>query len=69
MTTPAGLVVLRGDPSAEELAAVVTVLLGRAAPAGRGPARDPSDWAKRSSLVRSALAPGPSAWRRSGQAS
>ncbi|QFG21793.1 acyl-CoA carboxylase subunit epsilon [Actinomadura sp. WMMB 499] len=68
------LQVVRGDPTAEEVAALVAVLTARAAAAaaardGGGPAR-PSRWADRSRLVRGtagrALRPsGPGAWRAS----
>ncbi|MFV2176212.1 acyl-CoA carboxylase subunit epsilon [Actinomadura sp. LOL_011] len=49
------LQVVRGDPTAEEVAALVAVLTARAAAAaaardGRGPARPPR-WADRSRLV------------------
>ncbi len=59
--------VLRGAPTAGELAAVVVVL--RAA-AGRGsglaaPAAARSQWAARSRLVRSPVLAGPGAWRAS----
>ncbi|WP_103343299.1 acyl-CoA carboxylase subunit epsilon [Amycolatopsis sp. CA-126428] len=59
----AELRVLRGEPSAEELAALVVVLwgvLGRAGPDGEDP--PPRGWADRAAAV-----PGrPGAWRRSG---
>jgi Acyl-CoA carboxylase epsilon subunit len=60
--------VVRGRPSAEELAAI-TVVLGAAAaqrslPAPAHPAR--SQWSARARLVRPALRPGAGAWRASG---
>ncbi|MEV5825025.1 acyl-CoA carboxylase subunit epsilon [Spirillospora sp. NPDC052242] len=68
------LQVVRGDPTPEEVAALVAVLTARAAAAaaardGRGPAR-PSRWADRSRLVRGAAGTavpprGPGAWRAS----
>ncbi|ASU85543.1 acyl-CoA carboxylase subunit epsilon [Nocardiopsis gilva YIM 90087] len=63
--------VVRGDPSNEEVAALVTVLTARAratrtahaaAASGRGA---PSAWRDRSRLVRRPLTPGPGAWRNS----
>ncbi|QKG25048.1 acyl-CoA carboxylase subunit epsilon [Actinomadura verrucosospora] len=69
------LQVVRGDPSPEEVAALVAVLTARARAAaaardGAGEAR-PSRWADRTRLVRATvsggLAPrGPGAWRASG---
>jgi hypothetical protein len=59
--------VVRGEPSAEELAALTTVVLaaaGRGAAAPAVPGR--SAWADRSTLVRRAIHPGPGAWRASG---
>ncbi|WP_149259079.1 acyl-CoA carboxylase subunit epsilon [Actinomadura sp. K4S16] len=68
--------VVRGDPSPEELAALVAVLTARAraaaaSRAAAGPGAPPSRWADRSRLVRAPLggAPrprGPGAWRASG---
>ena len=58
--------VIRGDATPEEIAAVVAVLLSRAATADTPPpAPAPSAWADRSRLVRRPLFPGPGAWRRS----
>jgi len=61
------LTVVRGDPTPEELAAVVVVLAGRAGQAGAAPARSApsSHWAAKSRLLRAPLAPGPGAWRAS----
>ncbi len=58
--------VLRGEPTDEELAAVVTVLAARAA-AVVGPSRPParSAWAAPKARLRRPLHPGPDAWRRS----
>jgi hypothetical protein len=73
--------VVRGDPSPEEVAALVAVLTARAraaaasraaaSRAGAGAGAAPSRWADRSRLVRAALAGaprprGPGAWRASG---
>ena len=59
--------VIRGDATPEEIAAVVAVLLSRAAAADTPPpARPaPSAWSDRSWLLRRPLFPGPGAWRRS----
>ncbi|KWX02426.1 acyl-CoA carboxylase subunit epsilon [Carbonactinospora thermoautotrophica] len=66
METPF-LRVVRGEPTAEELAAVVVVLQARAAAAAgaAAPAEPPSAWRDRSRYVRRPLAPGPGAWRAS----
>ena len=57
--------VVRGEPSAEELAALVAVVTARAS-AG-GPETTPrSAWTERARLVRRCPAPGPGAWRASG---
>jgi hypothetical protein len=58
--------VVRGDATPEEIAAVVAVVLSRAAVTdapSAGPA--PSAWADRSRLLRRPVHPGPDAWRRS----
>ena len=59
--------VVRGDATAEEIAALVAVLLARSADAeAPGQARSvPGSWADRSRLLRRPLSPGPGAWRRS----
>ena len=57
--------VVRGEPSAEELAALVTVLAARAA-APRPPDRHRSLWRDRSRNIRPPLGAGPGAWRASG---
>lgn len=64
----AHLRVVRGEPTAEELAALVTVLAARAAAASRtGGQREPrSEWANPARSMRGPLLPGPGAWRRSG---
>jgi len=57
--------VVRGEPTAEELAALVAVVTARAAAAP--PETTPgSAWTDRIRLVRRCPAPGPSAWRASG---
>lgn len=66
---PPHLVVVRGEPTAEEVAALTAVLTARAgaaraaasaAPAGTG---RPSGWRDRSRGLRAPLRPGPGAWR------
>jgi hypothetical protein len=59
--------VVRGDATAEEIAALVAVLVTRSAGAeASGPARSVSrSWADRSGQIRRSLSPGPGAWRRS----
>ncbi|WP_150251866.1 acyl-CoA carboxylase subunit epsilon [Nocardiopsis deserti] len=64
---PPHLAVVRGEPTAEELAALTAVLSARAraARAAEEPAPErPSGWRDRSRLVRGAPPrPGPGAWR------
>lgn len=62
--TPAALRIVRGEPSAEELAAVVAVLsaAGSGAPSARS-ARSPWGGARRA--ARPVLSPGPDSWRMS----
>ena len=63
---PAPLVtVVRGDPTEEELAALVAVLVSRpAAPAAGGPApaERASGWVDRARSLGAPPAPGPGAW-------
>jgi hypothetical protein len=67
------LSVVRGSPSAEELAALVTTLIAvqsaRAAAARQAaaPRRDRSAWSSRTRLMRAPLRPGPGAWRAGAQ--
>lgn len=57
--------VVRGEPSDEELAALVAVVSSlRPAPQPEPTTR--SAWARRNSLVRSSHSHGPGAWRASG---
>jgi hypothetical protein len=64
---PPVLRVIRGEPTADELAAVVVVLAARAAEAGPEPAPRParSQWAAKARQMRPQLTPGPGAWRAS----
>ncbi|WP_328997132.1 acyl-CoA carboxylase subunit epsilon [Kribbella sp. NBC_00709] len=58
--------VVKGEPTAEELAALVTVLAARAA--GPGPAADPQragNWATYWRNARTPFHPGPGQWRAS----
>lgn len=60
------LFVVRGDASAEEVAALAAVLHGVAsAPAGAAEKETVREWAAPHRLVRSAPAPGPAGWRSS----
>ncbi len=58
----------RGNPSGEQIAAVVAVLAARTAwPAGATQARETrSEWSARSRLLRAPLPRGPGGWRASG---
>jgi hypothetical protein len=66
---PAGprpaLTIVRGEPTAAELAALIVVLAGRPRPAGLQARRRASEWAARRRLMRPELAAGPGAWRAS----
>jgi hypothetical protein len=61
---PPLLRVVRGEPTAEELAALVAVVTARtaSAPTSTGPR---SVWIDRARLVRRTPAPGPGVWRTS----
>ncbi|HEY7146744.1 MAG TPA: acyl-CoA carboxylase subunit epsilon [Streptosporangiaceae bacterium] len=56
-----------GNPTEEEIAAVVTVVLARTAPASAPgePGIMRSEWASKSRLMRQPLARGPGGWRAS----
>lgn len=58
--------VVRGDPTPEEVAALVVALTGAAAAPTAGPARRDPGWGDRASLLHRPLYPGPGAWRASG---
>ena len=65
---PAVLSILKGSPSAEEIAAVVVAIAAaRRAPASeaRVAGRIRFGWSSRSRLLRQPLAPGPGGWRAS----
>jgi hypothetical protein len=57
--------VVRGQPTAEELAALIAVVTARAAAADADPPRTRSTWADPSRQLRQATQHGPGAWRRS----
>ncbi len=59
--------VIRGEPTADELAAVVVVLAARAGQVGGEPAPQParSQWSAKARRMRPRLTPGPGAWRAS----
>jgi hypothetical protein len=63
---PPVLSVLRGEPTADELAALLVVLASRqpAQPADRG--ERPSLWSSPGQMLQAPLFPGPGAWRASG---
>ena len=56
--------VVRGQPSAEELAALIAVMTARAG-SRPAPSHAPSAWTDRSRLVRRPVSAGPAAWRAS----
>ncbi|GAB3689156.1 acyl-CoA carboxylase subunit epsilon [Nocardiopsis oceani] len=67
-TNPPHLVVVRGEPTEEELAVLTAVLSARAAAARAAaeapePRRNTSGWRDRSRGLRAPLRPGPGAWR------
>lgn len=55
--------VVRGEPTPEELAALVAVLAARAAAPADEEQRQPDLWADRGATLRRPLHPGPAAWR------
>ncbi|WP_433241411.1 acyl-CoA carboxylase subunit epsilon [Streptosporangium sp. CA-135522] len=58
------LMVVRGNATPEELAALVTVVTARVSSAGpSAPPAPPPGWADRSRSVRRPLVPGSGAWR------
>ncbi|RAY12157.1 acyl-CoA carboxylase subunit epsilon [Actinomadura craniellae] len=65
MTAQPFLQIVRGDPTPEEIAALVAVLTARARAAAGPPPRRTSEWTARSRGVRAPVAAGPGAWRAS----
>ncbi|HVQ86872.1 MAG TPA: acyl-CoA carboxylase subunit epsilon [Actinomycetes bacterium] len=57
--------VVTGEPSADELAALVAVVTSRGGSPTPEPPAPRSAWAAKSRLVRPPLRPGPTAWRAS----
>ena len=57
--------VVKGDPTDEELAALVAVLALRAGGGGDRPTPQPSGWSAYGRTVRAPVRPGPDAWRMS----
>jgi hypothetical protein len=57
--------IVRGEPTGAEVAALVTVLAGRAAAAARAAPPPRSAWADPARWLRGPVRPGPDAWRRS----
>jgi hypothetical protein len=55
--------VVRGDASAQEIAALVAVLASRPAVDDVAPEPTPSAWSDRSALLRRPVFPAPGAWR------
>ncbi|WP_150236637.1 acyl-CoA carboxylase subunit epsilon [Nocardiopsis quinghaiensis] len=64
---PAHLAVVRGEPTAEEIAVLTAVLSARAAArsAERPEPERPPGWRDRSRALSAPLRPGPGAWRMS----
>lgn len=58
--------VVKGDPTPEDLAALVAVLSTKMAEADDAEPERPSTWAAYWRTVRAPLRPGPGAWRASG---
>jgi hypothetical protein len=55
--------IVRGEPSDDEAAALVTVLAGLASAAAPEPPAPPSAWADPARRLRTPLHPDPGAWR------
>ena len=58
--------IVKGDPTPEEVAALVTVLAARAAGAVEPPKKRPSPWTHRRAQLSRPVFVGPGEWRRSG---
>jgi acyl-CoA carboxylase epsilon subunit len=66
MTEPTPLLrVVRGQPTAEEAAALAVVLTAKLAARPAQDRRPRGGWADRARALRAPLTPGPGAWRRS----
>ncbi|MGB6457919.1 MAG: acyl-CoA carboxylase subunit epsilon [Streptosporangiaceae bacterium] len=63
---PQVLSVLRGEPTPDELAALVVVLASRPPARSGGPGQRPSLWNSAARSLRAPLFPGAGAWRASG---
>jgi Acyl-CoA carboxylase epsilon subunit len=57
--------IVRGEPTDEELAALIAVVNARAADAGASPHRPRAAWNAPDRLVRKPVVPGRDGWRRS----
>ena len=68
-TASPALRVVRGDPSAVELAALVAVLAAKSAAPRNAPTPAPSMWGHPSGAVRRSLPIGPGGWRASARPS
>ena len=64
---PVAFSVVRGNPTEEELAALVTVLILRSRGAASAPEPAASGWSAYWRTVRAPVTPGPNAWRMSGR--
>jgi hypothetical protein len=62
-----GLRIVRGDPTPEEVAALVAVIGARAAGSTAPPSPARSAWGDPARAVRRSLHPGPDGWRASGR--
>jgi hypothetical protein len=60
------LSVLRGEPTPDELAAVLVVLASREQAQSAEPAKGPALWSSPAQTLHAPLFPGPGAWRASG---
>lgn len=62
------LTIVRGDPTPEEIAALIMVLTARRQSAGSAKAGEAPryGWSSRSRMVRGPISRGPGAWRASG---
>ena len=66
MTNEPFLRVVRGDATADEIAALLAVLVTTSAMDGPEPTPEPTNgWTDRAALVRAPVRPGPNAWRAS----